>query len=112
LPLIECQWHTPTMLGQVIEVQRAVAVRNQVAFFDTQQAMGGAEQMASFFAAEPKLAFADHVHFTKLGYQRWGELLLNELLASYAAAPAPAAATLPSVPADAPSAPLPSSSSP
>ncbi len=117
LPLIECQWHTPRMLGQVIDVQRAAAVRNQVAFFDTQQAMGGAEQMPSFCAAEPKLAFADHVHFTKLGYQRWGELLLNELLASYAVAfasttPVVPAPTLPSVPTDAASAPSPGSSPP
>lgn len=87
LPPEDCQWHTPALLNQIIDVQRAAASRNGVAFFDTQRAMGGPEQMAGFVTADPKLAFGDHVHFTKLGYQRWGELLLRELLANYSTVP-------------------------
>ena len=41
----ECEWRTPDVLREIIAVEHAAAVRNQVAFFDTFAAMGGADQM-------------------------------------------------------------------
>ncbi len=82
---LECQWRTPPLLLQVIEVQREAAARHGVAFFDSLAAMGGAEQMDVFFRMEPPLAYSDHVHFTQPGYDLWGKRLLESLLAEYEA---------------------------
>ncbi|HTJ44326.1 MAG TPA: GDSL-type esterase/lipase family protein [Kofleriaceae bacterium] len=81
---VECQWLTPPVLAQIVDVQRQAARRNGVAFFDSFGAMGGADLMDGFFHQEPALAYSDRVHFTDRGYERWGQLLLNELLAGYA----------------------------
>lgn len=79
----ECQWRTPAILPLVIDVQRQAAQRNRVAFFDSFAAMGGGNLMDTFFHADPPLAYSDHVHFTQQGYERWGQLLLAELLDGY-----------------------------
>lgn len=95
----ECQWHTPGLLPLVIDVQRQAAIRNRVAFFDTFAAMGGGNLMDVMFHAEPPLAYSDHVHFTQLGYERWGSLVLAALLDGYdrwkATAPAARSANTP-----------------
>jgi lysophospholipase L1-like esterase len=80
---LECQWHTPALLAQVVEVQRAAAARNGVAFFDSLAAMGGAEQMDGMFHMDPPLAYSDHVHFTTAGYELWGKFLLDALMSDY-----------------------------
>jgi hypothetical protein len=79
----ECEWRTPAVLGEIIAVEHAAAVRNNVAFFDTFAAMGGADQMQPWVIDEPKVAYKDHVHFTDVGYQRWADLLSGAVLASY-----------------------------
>jgi lysophospholipase L1-like esterase len=79
IPPVECQWLTPPLLAPIVDVQRQAAARNHVAFFDSLQALGGAGIMPGFVVADPKLAFSDHVHFTSLGYQRWGQALLDSL---------------------------------
>ena len=83
-PIPECEWRTPTVLGQIIAVEHAAAVRDHVAFFDTFAAMGGADQMQVWFSADPKVAYKDRVHFTDVGYQRWADALSTDLLAGYA----------------------------
>lgn len=79
----ECLWRTPPSVPAVVEVQRAAAARNGVAFFDSLAAMGGAEQMDNFFHMTPPLAYSDHVHFTQPGYELWGQRLIDALLAGY-----------------------------
>jgi lysophospholipase L1-like esterase len=78
-----CEWRTPPVLAEIIAVQRAAAVRNRVAFFNTFAAMGGADRIHAWFLAEPRLAFRDHVHLTELGYQWWADLLLSAVLTGY-----------------------------
>ena len=80
----ECEYRTPAVLGEIIAVEHAAALRNHVAFFDTFAAMGGADQMAGWVNAEPKVAYKDHVHFTDIGYQRWADALSGALLDHYA----------------------------
>lgn len=79
----ECEWRTPSILGEIISVEHAAAVRNHVAFFDTFAAMGGADHMAGWVTADPKVAFKDHVHFTDVGYQHWADALSGALLEQY-----------------------------
>lgn len=81
----ECEWRTPPTLPAVVEVERAAAARNQVAFYDTLAALGGVDQMDSMLHLDPPLAFTDHVHFTQAGYERWAQGVLDELLAGYEA---------------------------
>ncbi len=72
------------MLGEIIAVEHAAAIRNHVAFFDTFAAMGGADQMARVGRrTSRRIAYKDHVHFTDLGYQCWADALSGALLASY-----------------------------
>ncbi|MBK7538869.1 MAG: hypothetical protein IPI49_26585 [Myxococcales bacterium] len=80
---VECQWRTPPRLLDIVAVQRAAAQRNGAAFFDSLAALGGPDRIEAMVTAEPPLAFRDRVHLTSLGYQRWAELLLSELLAAY-----------------------------
>ena len=91
----ECEWHTPPALPAVVELQRAAAERNQVAFYDTLAAFGGVERMDAMLHLDPPLAFTDHVHLTQAGYERWAQGLLDHLLAGYAAWKSTAAATSP-----------------
>ena len=79
----ECEWRTPNVLGEIIAVEHAAAIRNHVAFFDTFAAMGGADRMNPWVLNEPKTAYKDRVHFTDLGYQIWADALSGAVLASY-----------------------------
>ncbi|MDB4963922.1 MAG: putative periplasmic protein [Myxococcales bacterium] len=79
----ECEWRTPSVLGEIIAVQHAAAARNKVAFFDTFSAMGGPDRMHGWVMAEPRGAFKDHVHFTDGGYQQWADVLSGALLREY-----------------------------
>lgn len=80
----ECEWRTPPILGQIIAVEHAAAVRDKVAFYDTFAAMGGADQMDGWVTSDPKVAYKDRVHFTDIGYQRWADGLSKSVLAGYA----------------------------
>jgi len=80
----ECEWRTPSVLGEIISVEHAAAVRNKVAFFDTFSAMGGADHMHAWVINEPRTAYKDHVHFTDLGYQMWADALESAILGDYA----------------------------
>jgi lysophospholipase L1-like esterase len=81
--IAECEWRTPGVLGEIIAVEHAAAVRNHVAFFDTFAAMGGADQMHAWVIGEPRVAYKDHVHLTDVGYQRWADMLTGALLEGY-----------------------------
>ena len=79
----ECEWRTPAVLGEIVSVEHAAALRNKVAFFDTFGAMGGPDQMHPWVTAEPKVAYKDHVHFTDIGYQRWADALSGAMFTRY-----------------------------
>ncbi len=83
-PIPECQWRTPNVLGEIIAVEHAAALRDHVAFFDTFAAMGGADRMHGWVIAEPKVAYKDHVHLSDIGYGMWADALGNALLDEYA----------------------------
>jgi lysophospholipase L1-like esterase len=69
--------------AQIIDVQRRVATDFSCGFFDLVACTGGAMSMVAWAAATPAYGASDHVHFTAIGYQRIGELLLQALLANY-----------------------------
>ena len=66
--------------GQLIEVQHRVALEYGCGFFDLVAFQGGALSTVQWAAHNPAYASQDHIHFTRLGYQRLGEVLLAALL--------------------------------
>ena len=66
--------------AEVIEVQHRVAFEHGCGFFDLVAFQGGALSMVQWAASDPAYAAQDHIHYTRLGYQRLGEVLLSALL--------------------------------
>lgn len=64
----------------VISVQHRVALEHGCGFFDLVAFQGGALSMVQWAASDPAYASQDHIHYTRLGYQRLGEVLLSALL--------------------------------
>ncbi|MEZ4249386.1 MAG: GDSL-type esterase/lipase family protein [Polyangiales bacterium] len=69
--------------GQIIEVQHRVAIESGCGFFDLVAFTGGPLSMVQWVAHEPPYAAPDHVHYTRRGYERLGEVLLGALLDGY-----------------------------
>ena len=66
--------------AELIEVQHRVALEYGCGFFDLVAFQGGALSMVQWAASDPPYASQDHIHYTRLGYQRLGEVLLSALL--------------------------------
>ena len=69
--------------GQIIEVQHRVALEMGCGFFDLVAFSGGPLSMVEWAAMDPRYGQPDHVHYTRRGYHRLGEVLLDALLAGY-----------------------------
>jgi len=65
---------------RLIEVQHRVALDLGCGFFDLVAFQGGALSMVQWAANDPAYASQDHIHYSRLGYQRLGEVLLAALL--------------------------------
>ena len=65
---------------QLIAVQHRVALDLGCGFFDLVAFQGGALSMVQWAANDPAYASQDHIHYSRLGYQRLGEVLLEALL--------------------------------
>ncbi len=74
-------WIPRTRLDQIIEVQREVAQERKCGFFDTRAFMGGVGAMDTWVTA--KLAKADHLHMSKLGYLHLGRVLADALMRDF-----------------------------
>lgn len=68
---------------QLIEVQHRVAVESGCGFFDLVAFSGGPLSMVEWDAMDPGYAAPDLVHYTRRGYERLGEVLLQALLDGY-----------------------------
>ena len=64
----------------VERVQRELAAEHGCAFFSMREAMGGAGSMKRWVAEG--LGLSDHVHFTKEGYVRLADAIIDDLLAA------------------------------
>lgn len=73
------QWVDRPRTAQIIESQWRVALQNGCAFFDTVAFQGGSMSTVSWSDMSPPYAGRDHVHFTRLGYERMGRVLLGAL---------------------------------
>jgi lysophospholipase L1-like esterase len=69
-----------TRTAHLIEMQHRVALEHGCGFFDLVAFQGGALSMVQWAANDPAYASQDHIHYTRVGYQRLGEVLLSALL--------------------------------
>jgi lysophospholipase L1-like esterase len=69
-----------TRTARLIEIQHHVALDHGCGFFDLVAFQGGSLSMVQWAANEPAYASQDHIHYTRTGYQRLGEVLLSALL--------------------------------
>jgi lysophospholipase L1-like esterase len=74
-------WVPRARQEQINEAQRAIARDLGCAFFDTVAFQGGPLATVAWARAEPPLASRDHVHLTRLGYERLGAALVEAILA-------------------------------
>lgn len=72
-----CRWHPPAMLKRVREIQKQVAAEEGYLFWDWSTVMGGACGTHAWSQQKPRLAFKDHVHLTKRGYQISADTLFS-----------------------------------
>ena len=86
-----------TRTASLIAVQHRVALEHGCGFFDLVAFQGGALSMVQWAANDPAYASQDHIHYTRVGYQRLGEVLLSALLEGM---PEPGAAEPPSTSAE------------
>jgi lysophospholipase L1-like esterase len=76
----ECVWRTPARLAQVRDVQREIAKRDGLVYWNWASIMPSECGAHQWFAASPSLMARDHVHFTAEGYRRSAAELLNTLI--------------------------------
>jgi lysophospholipase L1-like esterase len=75
-------WKSAPAHDLVEKVQKQVAADRGCAFFSLRRAMGGAGSMQKW--VRDGLGNKDHVHFTREGYEKLADLVINDLLAAYA----------------------------
>lgn len=76
-----CRWHTPASLPLVREIQRKIAARHGVLFFDWFALLQG--ECGADRWVRQGLMHKDHVHFKPAGYWRAADALYRRLMAGY-----------------------------
>ena len=79
----EGEWQTPPGLALVRDVQRRVSEDLGVAFWDWYGRMGGACSADRLAGMDEPLMRGDRVHFTSTGAEWIGDLLAEDLMATY-----------------------------
>ncbi|MCA9579066.1 MAG: hypothetical protein H6726_26200 [Sandaracinaceae bacterium] len=69
--------------AQLIQAQHRVAVEMGCGFFDLVAFMGGPLSMVTWSAATPAYGAPDHVHFTRAGYERLGNVLHDAMMEGF-----------------------------
>lgn len=80
---IQGKMQTYPKLPMLVDTLRTYSNKAGAVFWDMYGAMGGHGSMARWASSQPPLAGSDHVHFTKLGADRMGDMLTKSLLLYY-----------------------------
>ena len=72
----------PTVL-KLVEAQRSIAEKSDIAFWNLFEAMGGKNSMVEWVNANPPRAFKDYIHFNDVGSKMEAEMLFEELLKNF-----------------------------
>lgn len=77
------QFMTNPDIPLLLEAQKRISERTDVAFWNLWEAMGGSNSMNNWVNAAPPQALKDYSHFTYEGGERVGELLYSAIMESY-----------------------------
>ena len=64
----------------LLDAQKRIAKKSNIAFWDLSETMGGPNSMDSWVNASPPLALKDYTHFTPLGGQKVATFLFDALM--------------------------------
>jgi lysophospholipase L1-like esterase len=76
----ECAWRTPAKLHQIREVQRDIAQRHGLVYWNWASIMPQECGAHRWYLASPQLMAKDHVHFTIEGYKKSADQFLTTLI--------------------------------
>lgn len=71
---------TMEAIPELRDIQRSIAKKSGIAFWDMFEAMGGKNSVANYTHAEPPLASKDYTHLTHLGGFKMGNILGQVLI--------------------------------
>jgi lysophospholipase L1-like esterase len=74
-------WQSAARMTALIEAQRRAAIETGAAFWSAYSAMGGAGSMNNW--VRQGLGQPDHVHLTRTGYARLGNMFYQDIIDSY-----------------------------
>lgn len=78
-----CHWHSPPTLAKVRQIQRRIARRMGILYWDWSKVMGGHCGLDRWARKDDRLAYRDRVHMTYGGYDISGEALYEQLMRGY-----------------------------
>ena len=73
-------WRTPARLNQIREVQRDIADRQGLVYWNWASIMPQECGAHRWYTASPSLMAKDHVHFSIEGYKKSAEQFINTLI--------------------------------
>lgn len=71
---------TDPSIIRLMETQKRIAMKTNIAFWNLFEAMGGENSMTNWVNANPPLAYTDYTHFTSLGTKEEAEMLFKTLM--------------------------------
>ena len=82
-PCGDPRWSQPPHVAMVRGIQREIASREHLFFWDWQAAMGGPCTIGRWAAMHPPMAARDHVHMLQPGYRATADVLFQVLMDGY-----------------------------
>ena len=71
---------TDPAIKKLVQTQKRIAEKTNIAFWNLFEAMGGENSMADWVNANPPLAYSDYIHFNSLGTKEEAEMLFETIM--------------------------------
>lgn len=71
---------TDPAIKKLVQTQKRIAEKTNIAFWNLYEAMGGENSMADWVNANPPLAYSDYIHFNTLGTKEEAEMLFKTIV--------------------------------
>ncbi len=71
---------TDPAIKKLVQAQKRIAEKTNIAFWNLFEAMGGEYSMADWVNANPPLAYSDYIHFNTLGTKEEAEMLFKTIM--------------------------------